>query len=120
MGAAKDVTKAGKRYSSHIANKSRIMPKPYQMHLYCKSRKKWRWMNCSCSLVIKNRIHIIAIVDQAPQCILGRIVVSERAQEVIQFTVDDAPKAKWCYARLWYHFDGYEVAAGKANTCLAE
>ena len=65
--------------------------------------------------------------NQATQCILGWIVVSERAQEIIQFTVDDAPKAKWCYidgfvayARLWYHFDRSEVAAGKANTCLAE
>jgi IS1 family transposase len=54
-------------------------------------------------------------------------VVWERTQEVIQFMVDDAPKAKWyysdgfgAYARLWYHFGRYEVSVGKADTYSVE
>ena len=50
-------------------------------------------------------------------------MVWHRTQEVIQDTLDDAPKAQWyysdaydAYSRLWYHFGRYEVSEGKADT----
>ena len=54
-------------------------------------------------------------------------MVEVRTKEALQQVVDQAPKAKWYYSDgfdayqwLWYHFGGYEVSEGKADTYSVE
>lgn len=84
-------------------------------------------MKYSLSLVTKNRIYILTLVDRDTGCFLGCMLVWVRTQHAIQIMVGFAPKAANyysdafdAYSRLWYHGGQYQFSQGKADTYSVE